>query len=890
MVEKGLNQSKLAAMCGLSQATISKILSGDREKLRHETICAIAEALETNLEYLTGKRGNISVSTYDSTGSLRLAEKSPATRVMLSKLPLTTGNIFGREKEVEFLEKAWMDAGTMIVSFVAWGGVGKTSLVNEWLNRMLEKKWAGAECVYGWSFYSQGTKEDRQASSDTFLVNALEWFGDKETAESAKSAWDKGARLAELIRRQKTLLILDGVEPLQYPPGPMQGRLKDQGLQGLLRELARGINGLCVITTRESIEDLEGQIGHTVKQVVLGNLSKEAGMQILRKAGVTKGTDEELQSASVEFGGHALALTLLGNYLSVVYDGEIRKRDLVTDMTEEERKGGHAKRVMESYEIWLKGTAEIDILYLMGLFDRPAESGAIAKLRALPAIEGFTQNIVSLSKSKWRFAVKRLRDMGLLGKEKTDGPDDLDCHPLVREYFGEKLRQNKPDAWREAHSRLYEYCKSIPRKEYPDTVEEMEPLLRAVYHGCAAGRHQETLKDVYWRRIKRGNEDYNIRYLGAVGSDLSAVACFFERLWDKPAAGLSEQLKTIVLHWAGFVLRSVGWLREAVEPMQAGMQASEDEKDLKGAGQDASNLSELYLILGELEKAIEFGQRSVKHAEGTVDKSLWMIAKTALADALHQFGRIVEAQHLFEEAELIQKEVQEDRYPYLYSFAGYKYCDLLISLGKYANVKERANQTLEWAKERRLSLWTLALDKLSLGRAILLEKQSSIENKELTVAKSVLDEAGRWFDEAVNGLRKAGTQHELPRGLFARAGYYRITREYDKAWADLHEAIEIAERGEMKLWLTDYHLEAGRMHVAQGKKKEAKYHCEEAWKLIEKCGYHRRDKELGELEASVQSDLCPTPLDEHRSSSKIPIIEFHGKKNIDKRQAEVDKF
>ena len=35
----------------------------------------------------------------------------------------------------------------------------------------------GARRVYAWSFYSQGTKQDRQASEDTFLAHGLEWFG-----------------------------------------------------------------------------------------------------------------------------------------------------------------------------------------------------------------------------------------------------------------------------------------------------------------------------------------------------------------------------------------------------------------------------------------------------------------------------------------------------------------------------------------------------------------------------------------------------------------------------------------------------------------------------------------------------------------------------------------
>jgi len=293
-------------------------------------------------------------------------------RVFTSKLPVTGSKLFGREQQLVQLDEAWANEHCHILSFVAWGGVGKSALVNEWLGGMERKSWDGARRVYGWSFYSQGTREDRQASGDAFLAHALEWFGDKETAESSKSAWDKGVRLAELIRQEKTLLILDGLEPLQYPPGPMQGRLKDQGLQALLRELCHGMEGLCVISTREKIEDLETHLDHAVKREFLETLTPEAGMKVLRNEGV-KGTDKELKDVSEEFGGHALALTLLGNYLSVVHDGEIRKRDLMPVLTEDEEKGGHARRVMQFYEDWLKETAELDILYLMGLFDRPAE-------------------------------------------------------------------------------------------------------------------------------------------------------------------------------------------------------------------------------------------------------------------------------------------------------------------------------------------------------------------------------------------------------------------------------------------------------------------------------------------------------------------------------------
>lgn len=609
-------------------AAVEKVLARDEELL--EVFLNKLGALSEEHAGLSSEHGVIVVKANEITaaieglgvridaisedeGESRKERKVGETRVFLSKLPVTGGELFGRDKELMTLSRAWVSRKTKIISFVAWGGVGKTALVNEWLNRMGEKGWGGAERVYGWSFYSQGTKEeekDRQANSDAFLLHALEWFGDEETAKGGKSPWNKGVRLAELVQERKTLLILDGVEPLQYPPGPMAGRLKDQGLQGLLRELSHGMDGLCVITTREKIEDLEGQIGHTVRRVELENLTPEAGMEVLKHLGVKTGSKKDFKEAVEEVKGHALALNLLGTFVETVHDGDIRKRDRIEKLAiEEEEKGGHAKHVMEFYERWLreKNKAEVDILYLMGLFDRPAEAGAVEALRKKPVIKGLTGNIVKLSEAKWKFAVKRLRELKLLAVD--DGSGDLDCHPLVREHFGEKLRAERPGAWREAHGRLYEYYKDVPEKERPDTLEEMEPLFRAVYHGCAAGRQQKTLDEVYWEKIYRGNEKYSIKQLGAFGSDLGAVACFFEEVWDRPAGGLSEKRKALVLNFAGFALRAVGRLREAVEPFRAAVTSCEKQDNWRECAINANNLSELYLTLGEVGKAVEYGRR-----------------------------------------------------------------------------------------------------------------------------------------------------------------------------------------------------------------------------------------------------------------------------------------
>jgi hypothetical protein len=83
--------------------------------------------------------------------------------------------------------------------------------------------------------------------------------------------------------------------------------------------------------------------------------------------------------------------------------------------------------------------------------------------------------------------------------------------------------------------------------------------------------------------------------------------------------------------------------------------------------------------------------------------------------------------------------------------------------------------------------------------------------------------------------------------LFPEKSKRKITIQAVKARGDLEEAREIAQRGEMKLHLADYHLESSRVCMDEGRKEDVKGHYEEAKRLIKECGYHRRDKELKEL-------------------------------------------
>lgn len=281
-----------------------------------------------------------------------------------------------------------------------------------------------------------------------------------------------------------------------------------------------------------------------------------------------------------------------------------------------------------------------------------------------------------------------------------------------------------------------------------------------------------------------------------------------------------------------------------------------------------------------------YAEQSVTYADRSGDGFMSEVTRTKHADALHQSGRRTKAESRFREAEQIQAE-RQPAYPLLYSLPGFQYCDLLLAEAERAAWKrthakarsreeenlsalaasretldrlqallDRAKQMFEW----RLPgdpLLDIALDHLTLGRAALYE--AILGESEISNSKSQIE-------QAVSGLRRAGTQHELPRGLLTRAWHRSLTGRrsgLESAQSDLDETWEIAARGPMPLYLADIHLhrarlfarmrdEGGRMNEEDYPWESPEHDLREARRLIEKHGYGRRKEELEDAEAALR--------------------------------------
>jgi tetratricopeptide (TPR) repeat protein len=870
--------------------------------------------------------------------------------------------LIGREDETTLLNDVWIKAvrdeksRPHILTFVALGGEGKTSLVAKWAASLADDNWPGCDAVFAWSFYSQGTREQTAVSSDLFLAEALTFFGDAVMAGSAQGAFEKGKRLAQLVGERRALLILDGLEPLQYAPtSPTPGELKDQGLSALLKGLAATSHGLCVVTTRYALPDLRAFFGRTVREEKLARLSRAAGVQLLKAHGVI-GSDRrnlplhdgdakseqvsEFEKLVEDVDGHALTLHIMGSFLKKAFGGDIRKRDRVTFAKASQRTDNdHAFRAMAAYARWMaptgfrawlrrlfsakerenqiSGKRALAILRLMGLFDRPATADCLAALLAAPAIPGLTEPLTGLPEDDWNCSLESLVAAKLLSVSPETVsvpasafplPASLDAHPLLREYFATRVRDGSfwssvfrkllhrvfrkfsatAPAWREGHRQLYEHlCTSTKEGDQP-TLEALQPLYQAVAHGCQAGLQQEACDEVYRNRILRGVEDYSARKLGAFGSNLGAVACFFEPPWNSVSSILTDYDQAWLFNRAAAILRAMGRLTEAHALAPIGVRMFEEQKQWRDAASSARNLSELELVLGELSQAEQNSARAVEFADRSANSQWRVYVRAARADVLQRSGRTSDAETLFREAEQLQGK-SKSSHPLLFMMWGFYYCDLLLTEGERAAwqrvlercsnhdalqscraVTERAAQTLKWAKQsHEASLLDIALDHLTLGRAALyaaILEQSAIPNPQSAI------------ESAVSGLRRAGQSDELPKALLTRAWQRSLTGALtsaqagpDSAQSDLDEAWEIAARGPMPLFMADIHLYRARLFGVRsaergmrnedapypwdkhpdGSPRGPKDDLAEARRLIFKHGYLRRKEELEDAEAAL---------------------------------------
>jgi predicted ATPase len=784
------------------------------------------------------------------TATRRSPAKLGPKKISVARLPVTGSVVFGREEDVAFLDAALANQHVNVVSIVAWAGVGKSTLVNCWLRRIAAEDYRSAELVFGWSFYRQGTS-GQSSSADEFVDVALAWFGDPDPRIG--TPWEKGERLAKLIAHRRTLLVLDGLEPLQNPPGSQEGRLRELALQALLRELAAFNRGLCLVTTRLPVADIADHDGATVLSRELEQLTSDAGAQLLRALGV-KGQEVELRNASDEFRGHCLALTLLGSYLTDAYGGDIRCRKEVSErLAHDIRQGVHARKVMESYQTWFGEGPELSILRILGLFDRPADEKALDALLKPPAIRGLTESLTDLSPTERRTILARLRRARLLAGEDQHNPGQLDTHPLVREYFGEQLRSQRAEAWKECNQRLFNYYRALA-PQLPESFRDMEPLFQAVICGCNAGLYRQALYEVYLPRIQRGNASFAANILGARGTLLSVLAHFFEqgrwgsivetgvegqRLTAEDRLFLLMQTGLYLTHTRGLGAPEARICYERAEPLCTSL----NRPELLYSGLMSQWV--FSLVNGKLTSTMQIAERVSQLAQNQNDAALRVGAYQVLAATLYFLGDFEAARQNATcglqvwRSGIVQSPVEE-------VYAPAVICLMVEALsewhlGEVASCQATIARAISLAKELNDTfglaaalLWATMLSHLERNPAKVARLASDLielstrQNFAFWLpageilrgwarsASGSTAEGIAWIDDAIRNYRATGAMLRMPYFLALKAESLHFADRVSEALEAITEAEGWVGRSEERWWCAELHRLRGVFLAAMG--------------------------------------------------------------------------
>jgi tetratricopeptide (TPR) repeat protein/Mrp family chromosome partitioning ATPase len=565
-------------------------------------------------------------------------------KVAPSRLPYIADSLIGRAAELKRLEKAWNDKEQHILVIRGIGGEGKTSLAVQWAAELAKRDFDGAS-FFDWSFQygRRGHLDGEELPS--FIDTALEFFEENGSLGDADTRWAKGAQLAQLIGNRRTLLIIDGLEEEQQPPGILRGELKDSAMVALLRGLAQHNEGLCVITTREPIRELMSINGARASELVLGPLSTEDSSALLNTLGVV-GPKPDIEKLILDVKGHALTLNLIGRFLKRACQGDIRKKYLVDFEKADTGVDGKAFAAIEAYVKWFaagdeRSKQQLAILELLGLFDRPAEMCALSALREPPAIANITDAIIGLTDLEWHDRITSLIECGLLFDDATTASANsrkLDSHSLIRQYFSRQLKKQEAKSWRKAHQRIYKgLLKAAPHLE---GAEYVYAGFRAIQHGCLANMPKRSFWSIYWNIVEARNGTEKLRFDNL---EISALASFFETLWSVPLSGLGKGETFVVSREAALCLSRLGRYEEASQLSAVATKRLIQLKNWWGAVEFCTIWADAEIMLGNIDAAL----RNIRQAEDCFDRINFI--KECLRDllnlrfsyAMHDFRHVV---------------------------------------------------------------------------------------------------------------------------------------------------------------------------------------------------------------------------------------------------------
>jgi len=682
-------------------------------------------------------------------------------------------NFVGRKEMLDTITGWYKNPKVQIGALIGWGGVGKSALVRKWYDNLKSNN-IKPDGIFWWGFY-------RNAYLEQFLNALLRYVtGGQIEPDTIKSTWDKVERIKENIGQGAYLIILDGLEQMQKgESGDEFGKMIHRECAELLHYLADvpKAKGLCLITTRFPLKDLDDWHKRGYENQPLIDLSIPDALSMLKKRGVN-GSDEDMIEVTKKYKGHALSLTSVAGYLRRYYGGDIKQAPNVEFVLGDKDRFKDVNKLLSRYADKMS-KPERTFLNIFSLFRGDiTEDDFVGVFRH--QMEGTKCNnaLVEMDELDFRDLINGLVDWRLIACDETK--KTYSTHPLIKSYFEADFSEKDKKL---CHKRIYQYIGEYAPQQ-PETLEEMQPLFEQVYHGCAAGLYDEVFSSIYRKKIGGQACDYKItKKLGAEGINLSLVKMSFpEGNFSEMPLVSNKSAQIWLLNEAGMGLSKIGRPKEAEEPFLTGVKMSMEGKDWEYASAGYRNLADLQFRTGEIESGLESSKKALDLARKAKSDRFTWASKAYLGWMLHILGKSKEAENQFSQADELCEKTEGFR---IYSGWGNFYADFLNSTKRFDEAFELTKQNLEICRRDNF-IQSISRCKRCFG---------AIEMKKGSIKK-----AEGHIQDALDIAHKIGVPNLEIEALLERGRLRLDMEKYEVAISDANEVLKICGRTGFKLY------------------------------------------------------------------------------------------
>jgi hypothetical protein len=734
----------------------------------------------------------------------------------LIKLPRpTTDKLISREKFTKQLNEH-LENDSRVVGIIADGGVGKTALVLDWIEKLDNQKYN----VVAWTF-SDGAESN---TPNDFFSEVFAHFKLKPEKHVLSQESTRANFLLENLP-DETILVLDGLESLQYHGNKRDGQLPSgEAMQSLLsKALTHSRLPLVVITSRLPLVDLDKKVGY--QEISLERMRKPEGAELLRHLGV-KGDTKELEQASFETSGHCLSLVLLGKLIVNQHtDHDIHHRyeiyaladsrdDVLDDVIKPELSQAH--RIMAYYDKFKLTNEQIILLQMMGLL----HSAMTDRQRdALVKKAKFANDMRKLKHTQWNVISTQLEKYGLLAPMRStrrNKRDEWDCHPLIREHFRAMLKKNG-EQWRDAQSVLVGFFGNTEDGLKPEIPLDFIRFYRALNHAAHAEEFRAFV-NIYKEYVVQDDAlGISSNAVGLAADDVAALKSLFEQpnltCPSNPDNVLSQDDYLYLWGRMAFCQGCLGHLDAAVFYREKMRDFLLDHNDYMRMAHVNEQLSAVHAMKGDLGKAKKAAIDACDYAFMTDAWGEQERALCRLASVLYLQNKLKECGKKFKNAIDIRNKCQGN-IPWLHSDYGIYYRLYKLDIASTANDYQSIIDDAQGAYSEDQN-WDVPAGFDLLIQAIALSKKKNISRVKIN----------KIFDEAKYKFEASGSAPYKSFYYLARAEFDLLqerTLRSKKPDESVKEARDIADIYGMELAKIDCDLVQARIHILRGEKDPAK--------------------------------------------------------------------